>query len=78
MCPLCGWVELHGLVAARESSKQAGEVEAQPEDAWDDVALRLKEEVRLRQYSDKTVKEEKGGAETESRHPKGIGKENEP
>ena len=47
---------LHGLVAAREKSKQAGEVEAQPEDAWDHVALRLKEEVRLRQYSDKTLK----------------------
>jgi integron integrase len=47
---------LYSLVEAREKSRQAGEVEAQPEDAWEHILIRLKEEVRLRQYSDKTLK----------------------
>jgi len=47
---------LYGLVEDWRERKQSGEEEAEPEDAWDGVARRLKEEVRLRQYSDKTLR----------------------
>ncbi|MDA3872507.1 MAG: phage integrase N-terminal SAM-like domain-containing protein, partial [Kiritimatiellae bacterium] len=47
---------LYGLVDDWQKRRAAGEVESQPVDAWDEVARRLKEEIRLRQYSDKTLK----------------------
>lgn len=47
---------VYGLVDDWQKRREAGEVESQPVDAWDDVARRLKEEIRLRQYSDKTLK----------------------
>ena len=47
---------MYPLVDDWRAQKESGEVEPEPEDAWEGVARSLKEEIRLRQYSDKTLR----------------------
>jgi integron integrase len=47
---------MYRLVDEWRGRKQSGEEAVEPEDAWDEVARKLKDEIRVRQYSDKTLK----------------------
>jgi integron integrase len=47
---------LYSLVEEWRARKESGTEQTEPEDAWEDVSIRLKEEIRVRQYSDKTLK----------------------
>ncbi len=47
---------LYRLVDEWRERKGSSDEDPEPVDAWDEIARKLKEEIRLRQYSDKTLK----------------------